>query len=199
MLFGSLHVCSVSKVAEQVIHLTRETGHQYICTRNTFEPGSDTFGRRQPSRHKYIWSDDSWWQKMLHKFTTSYREIKLGGFWHECASRFCPPFLGTCLEWKDIGFLILPHRSLYLVQFCLAIFRGPVILISVTVVKHGRTMIHLEKYLGCISAPGMLHQIQICLHRLFWDATHSQMRTIGQGCQRSSYLCLNADWDRRRT
>ena len=49
---------------------------------------------------------------------------------------------------SDIGFLILPHGSLYLVQFCLAIFRRPVILISVTVVKHGRTMIHLEKYLG---------------------------------------------------
>ena len=50
-----------------------------------------------------------------------------------------------------LGFSILPHRSLYLVQFCLAIFRGPVILISMTVVKHGRTMIHLEKYRGCIS------------------------------------------------
>ena len=49
---------------EQVIHLLRAA--------------TDTFpSLTARSSHKYISSDDKRWQKMLHKFTTNYRETDL--------------------------------------------------------------------------------------------------------------------------
>ena len=49
---------------EQVIHLLRAA--------------TDTFpSLTARSSHKYISSDDKRWQKMLHKFTTNYRDADL--------------------------------------------------------------------------------------------------------------------------
>ena len=160
MLFGSLHVCRTRchgvESTEQVIHLLRAA--------------TDTFpSLTARSSHKYISSDDKRWQKMLHKFTTNYRETDLN-FMKVLFAK------GYEVTWDEKQLWTPPLLYIWL-SFVWPFLEGPSYPDICDSCQTWQDNDPSGKVSGSASPlPECLRQIQICPPNHFWGRSHKCAR-----------------------